>query len=51
MTKFKTMKEFENFKNNAIVCLCNRLMTGLHMLNCNKLKKEEQKIRDRLKVI
>ncbi len=44
MTRFKTLKEFNDFKDNAMFCLCGRLMTGLHMQGCNKLKKEEVKV-------
>ena len=48
MTKFKTLKEFEDYKENAMFCLCKRLMTGLHMTSCNRLKKEEERIKKRV---
>jgi hypothetical protein len=45
MTKFKTMEEFENFKDTAMFCVCGKLLTGFHMGNCRKLQKIERQIR------
>ncbi len=49
MTRFKTSEEFEMFKDTSMFCLCGRLMTGLHMMGCRRLTKEEIKIREREK--
>jgi len=47
--KFKTIKELEIYKDTAPFCLCGRLMTGLHMQNCNKLRKEEARLLEKIK--
>ena len=50
MTRFKTLEEFEKFKDEENICLCGHLMTGLHITYCKRLRKEELKIRIRLKI-
>jgi len=45
LTKFKTLGELEKFKDTSMWCLCGRLMTGLHMQNCNKLRKKETELK------
>jgi hypothetical protein len=44
--KFETLEELEHFKDTAMLCVCGRLMTGLHMQGCLKLKKLEAKIKE-----
>lgn len=39
--KFDSREELEKFKDTSMWCVCNRLMTGLHMMGCSKLKKME----------
>ena len=39
MTRFKTKEEFDSFCDKSMVCVCGRLMTGLHMRGCRKLIK------------
>jgi len=39
--KFKTREELEKFKDESMFCVCGRLMTGLHMSGCAKLRKAE----------
>jgi len=46
MTKFKTLAELEQFKDTSMKCVCGRLMTGLHMMNCYKLKQLEKKLKE-----
>jgi len=41
----KTLTELEEFKDTSMWCVCGKLMTGLHMMHCTKLRKLEQKIR------
>lgn len=40
MTRFKTKEEFQKFCDESQICLCGRLMTGLHEMNCSRVKKE-----------
>jgi len=47
--KFKTMEEFEKFCDTAMLCVCGRLMTGLHMSGCTKLRKARLELQERLK--
>lgn len=47
MTRFKTREELEDFENNSAVCVCGRLMTGLHISYCNKWTKEKKKALER----
>lgn len=49
MTRFKTLKEFDEFCDNSMFCICNRLMTGLHMQSCRKLTNERIKVIEREK--
>lgn len=37
--KFKTLEELKKFEDTSMWCVCGRLMTGLHMQGCSKLKK------------
>lgn len=46
MTRFKTIKELEEFEDNSMFCLCGTLMTGLHMQGCSKLHKARRKLQD-----
>ena len=36
---FKDMEEFNKFCDESMICVCGRLMTGLHMSGCKKLAK------------
>jgi hypothetical protein len=47
MSKFKTLKELKDFEDTSMWCVCGKLMTGLHMSGCGKLRK----IRNDLMVI
>ena len=40
MTRFKTEKEFQDFLDNSLACLCGRLLTGLHESRCRKISLE-----------
>lgn len=42
---FKNLKEFEMYCDKSMFCVCGRLMTGLHMSNCLKLRKIENKLK------
>lgn len=42
--KYKSIEEWEDFKNTSAKCVCGRLMTGFHMMNCNALKKREETV-------
>lgn len=44
MAQFKNIEEFNKFCDESIVCICGRLMTGLHMSGCAKLKKMRSKL-------
>lgn len=44
MTRFKTKEEFETFCDTSMKCLCGRLMTGLHMNSCYKVKQQRAKL-------
>ena len=46
MISFKTIEDLEKFKDTSIICVCGRLMTGLHMQGCSKLRKIEQELRE-----
>lgn len=35
--KFKNIEEFNKFCDTSMICVCGRLMTGLHMSSCRKL--------------
>ena len=38
---FKNIEEFNKFCDESMFCVCGRLMTGLHMSGCRKLRKIE----------
>jgi hypothetical protein len=40
MTRFKTKEEFQKFCDESQICLCGRLMTGLHESSCSRVRKE-----------
>lgn len=42
---FKNREEFEKFCDKSMFCVCGRLMTGLHMENCSKLRKIEMRFK------
>ena len=42
--EFKTTEEFEKFCDESWICVCGRLMTGLHMSSCRKLHKIRSKL-------
>ena len=42
-----TIKEFQKFCDESMFCVCGRLMTGLHMNGCAKLRKLENKIKEK----
>lgn len=44
--KFSTLKELDDFCDTSIVCVCGRLMSGLHMMGCNKLQKIRNKLNE-----
>ncbi len=44
MTRFKTKEEFSKFCNESQICLCGKLMTGLHEMNCTKVKNEWKRL-------
>jgi hypothetical protein len=37
--QFKNLKDFNHFCDTSMICVCGRLMTGLHMSGCRKLAK------------
>lgn len=43
MTRFKTLDELKHFEDTSSICLCKRLMTGLHMQTCRLLRKQHQR--------
>ena len=42
--QFKSLKDFDKFCNESMLCVCGRLMTGLHMSGCRKLAKIRMKL-------
>ena len=50
MTRFKTKEEFQAFLDTSTFCICGRLCTGLHEMNCPRIRKEWQRL-DRKKEI
>ena len=36
--RFKTKEDFDKFCDTTVFCVCRRLMTGMHMQVCNKLR-------------
>jgi hypothetical protein len=49
MIKFESLQELEKFKDLSMMCVCGKLMTGLHMNSCSKLKKEELRLKEATK--
>jgi len=45
--KFKNMAEFNKFCDESMWCVCGRLMTGLHMSGCRKLREMRIRIEKR----
>lgn len=45
MTRFKSEQEWREFCDSSLKCICGRLMTGLHMRQCAKVKKQDEKFR------
>jgi len=43
MTKFKTVEEWKGFCNNNMFCICGKLMTGLHMRNCRRVREQDKR--------
>lgn len=41
MSQFKNKKEFDDFCDRSMWCVCGKLMTGFHISGCRKLKKIE----------
>jgi len=44
---FKTYEEFQRFCDTGMFCICGRLMTGLHMDGCLKLRAMKMKLKKR----
>jgi len=42
-TVFKDKEELDKFCNESMFCVCGSLMTGLHMGNCQKLRRIKAK--------
>ncbi len=41
--KFKTKEEFNEFVNSSYICVCGKVMTGLHELSCRRFQLLKQK--------
>lgn len=42
--KFKTKEEFQEFLDNSHICVCGKLLTGLHELTCPRIQKLKVKL-------
>lgn len=45
MTRFKTEQEWRDFCDSSMICVCGKLMTGLHMRYCSKVRKQDERFR------
>jgi hypothetical protein len=45
---FETMEDFEEYCDTSMFCVCGQLMTGLHMSGCRKLRKERERLEEKL---
>ena len=44
MTQFKTKDSFQAFLDEAMFCMCGRLLTGFHMQSCSRIGKEWRRL-------
>ena len=51
MNKPKTIAEFNKFCDESAVCVCGRLMTGLHESGCGKLRTLRFKLMEKEKKV
>lgn len=49
MTRFKTEKAFEDFCDTSMWCICGKLMTGLHMISCQRVRAQRERLKKKVK--